>query len=249
VETPSRVAIWARFFALAGLALLLIGPLLCQLGFPPMLGFTLFGPVAILCGLLAVVLGALGLWRTRAASGLGGRGRAVAGALLGVVVLAVIVGAGALTSIRAVGSAELPRINDITTDPADPPAFAAILRLEGNAGRDMAYPGESFAAQQRAGYPDLAPIRLARPPGQAFQDVRRVAGELGWEIVAQDPMAGRIEATDTTRVFRFVDDVVVRIRPVEGGSLVDVRSKSRDGRGDLGANAARIRAFAEALGS
>ena len=52
----------------------------------------------------------------------------------------------------------------------------------------------------------------------------------------------------TTRIFRFVDDVVVRVRPAEGGgAIVDVRSKSRDGRGDLGANAARIRAFAEKL--
>jgi uncharacterized protein (DUF1499 family) len=49
-------------------------------------------------------------------------------------------------------------------------------------------------------------------------------------------------------VFRFVDDVLVRVRPADGGgALVDVRSKSRDGRGDLGVNAARIRAFAEKL--
>jgi uncharacterized protein (DUF1499 family) len=249
VGTPSRVAIWARVFALLGLALLLIGPLVAQLGLPPLVGFVLFGPLAILCGLLGVLLGALGLWRTRRATGLGGRGRAVAGALLGLVVLAVVVGASALTSIRAGGTAGLPRINDITTDPADPPEFVAILRLEDNAGRDMAYPGESFAAQQRAGYPDLAPIQLPRPPGQVFQDARRVAGELGWTIVAQDPMAGRIEATDTSGVFHFVDDVVIRIRPVPGGSVVDLRSKSRDGQGDLGANAARIREFAKALGS
>jgi uncharacterized protein (DUF1499 family) len=70
---------------------------------------------------------------------------------------------------------------------------------------------------------------------------------LGWEIVAADPAHGRIEATDTTRFFGFKDDVVIRIRPEGSGSRVDVRSKSRVGRSDVGANAARIRAFRDAL--
>ena len=62
-------------------------------------------------------------------------------------------------------------------------------------------------------------------------------------------MVGRIEASDRTLVFRFVDDVVIRLRPARGGGTqLDVRSKSRDGRGDLGANAGRIRAFRDALG-
>ncbi len=62
-------------------------------------------------------------------------------------------------------------------------------------------------------------------------------------------LEGVFEAVEVTRIFRFVDDIVVRVRmsPGGNGSVVDVRSKSRDGRGDLGANAARIRAFAAAL--
>ena len=54
-------------------------------------------------------------------------------------------------------------------------------------------------------------------------------------------------ATETTHVFRFVDDVVIRVRADRTATVVDVRSKSRDGRGDLGANAARIRAFVAAM--
>jgi uncharacterized protein (DUF1499 family) len=65
--------------------------------------------------------------------------------------------------------------------------------------------------------------------------------------VAVDPAAGTLEANETTRLFHFVDDVVVRVRPSDGGSVVDVRSKSRDGRGDMGVNAKRIRAFRDAL--
>jgi uncharacterized protein (DUF1499 family) len=65
--------------------------------------------------------------------------------------------------------------------------------------------------------------------------------------VAADAREGRIEATDTTRWFGFKDDVVIRVRPDAAGSRVDVRSKSRVGRGDAGANAARIRRFRSEL--
>ncbi|HEX2482883.1 MAG TPA: DUF1499 domain-containing protein, partial [Methylomirabilota bacterium] len=68
-----------------------------------------------------------------------------------------------------------------------------------------------------------------------------------WEIVEAVPAEGRLEATATTTWFGFKDDVVVRVRAREGGSRVDVRSLSRVGVGDLGANAARVRAFLERL--
>jgi len=46
---------------------------------------------------------------------------------------------------------------------------------------------------------------------------------------------------------RFKDDVVVRVAPATNGSRIDVRSVSRVGRSDLGANARRIRMFLTAL--
>jgi uncharacterized protein (DUF1499 family) len=66
-------------------------------------------------------------------------------------------------------------------------------------------------------------------------------------MVAADSIAGRIEATATTTWFGFKDDVVIRIEPAEQGSRIDVRSVSRVGRGDVGANAARIRAYVAKL--
>ncbi len=66
-------------------------------------------------------------------------------------------------------------------------------------------------------------------------------------MIDVDPETGRVEARDMSLVFRFVDDVVVRVRPGTSGSVVDIRSRSRDGRGDLGINAARIRALSDAL--
>jgi uncharacterized protein (DUF1499 family) len=70
-----------------------------------------------------------------------------------------------------------------------------------------------------------------------------VAEELGWEIVAADRAAMRIEAVDTTWWFGFKDDMVIRITPEETGARVDIRSVSRVGKSDVGANAKRIRKF------
>ena len=140
-------------------------------------------------------------------------------------------------------------INDITTDPDDPPVFVDAQKIAANKGRDLAYPGETFASQQREGYPDLAPIRVSDPPDAAFARAERVAAALNWEITVRDPTTGVFEAVEVTRIFRFVDDIVVRVRaaPASAASVVDVRSKSRVGRSDMGANAARIRAFRDAL--
>jgi len=66
---------------------------------------------------------------------------------------------------------------------------------------------------------------------------------MGWEVVSEAPAEGRLEATDTTLWFGFKDDVVVRVSPAAGGSRIDVRSKSRVGRSDVGANARRIERF------
>jgi uncharacterized protein (DUF1499 family) len=143
----------------------------------------------------------------------------------------------------------VPPIHDISTDTDDPPAFVAVIarREATRASNPPEYAGAEIAAQQKAAYPDLVTLRVEAPPDQAFASARTAAQSLGWEIVAADAAEGRLEATDTTRWFGFKDDVVVRVRPDGAGSRVDVRSKSRVGRSDVGANAARIRAFRDAL--
>ena len=70
---------------------------------------------------------------------------------------------------------------------------------------------------------------------------------MGWQIVREDPSAGRIEAVATTFWFGFKDDVLIRVSADAGGSRIDVRSKSRVGKGDLGTNAQRIRAYQKRL--
>ncbi len=235
----SRTATLSLQLGIAAIALLVLGPALCQVGAGPMIGFYIFG-VGLLCGLIALPLGAIGLWLTRPAAHKSGRGQALCGSGLGILVLAIV-------AVAARPGAGVPPINDITTDMNDPPAFVAAQDIEANRGRDLDYPGPEFSVQQQAGYPDLAPEHLDRPPGQALADARAAGTMLGWEVTYESPADGHLEATDTTRFFRFVDDIVIRVRPDGTGSIVDIRSKSRDGQGDLGANAARIRAFQGAM--
>jgi uncharacterized protein (DUF1499 family) len=205
----------------------------------PLFGFQAFFGLVLLLGLIALVLSPFALRATRAGAARSGRGLAWLGFGCGALLVAVLF-------VAARPGAGLPPINDITTDLADPPAFAAD---PAGAGRDMSYPAE-FVAQVKAAYPDLAPIRVGSDAAQALRLAEDTARALGWEIVAVDTSTGTLLARETTKIFRFVDDVAVRVRAdAGGGAIVDLRSKSRDGRGDLGANAARIRAFAEALGS
>ena len=141
----------------------------------------------------------------------------------------------------------LPPINDITTDLANPPAFVAIAPLRASAPVPASYAGAATAEQQRRAYPDIVPIAVPIPPAAAYAKALATARAAGWTIVAAEAAAGRIEATVTTPWFGFRDDVVIRVTPDGGGSRVDVRSVSRVGRGDLGANAARVRAFAASM--
>lgn len=141
-----------------------------------------------------------------------------------------------------------PRINDVTTDTIRPPALVVTKEMRQRAANPPAYPGASAASLQRAAYPDIVPVVLPVAPAEAFRRADKVATELGWEVVARAPTDGRIEAVDTTAWFGFEDDVVIRIQ-AEGaaGSRVDIRSKSRVGESDFGANARRIRSFIERL--
>lgn len=137
----------------------------------------------------------------------------------------------------------LPMIHDITTDTVLPPQFVDVVPLRVNAPNPVDYPGDDVARQQRVAYPDIQPLELSLAADLAFERALQTARERGWEIVSAAPAAGRIEAIATTFWFGFRDDVVIRIEPAGDGSRLDIRSKSRVGRSDVGANAERIRNF------
>ena len=141
----------------------------------------------------------------------------------------------------------VPRIHDITTDTVNPPEFVAVAPLRADAPNPVEYQGEEIARQQREAYPDIVSFETDAHNAIVFDHALALVEQFGWELVAADADTGRIEATDTTFWFGFKDDVVIRIRSTDIGSVVDVRSKSRVGLSDVGANAARIRRFLDAL--
>lgn len=159
-------------------------------------------------------------------------------------IAAAVVGVTLAWGLRA---KSVPAIHDLSTDTDNPPAFVAVVPLRKGAENPLEYGGAALAAKQRQAYPDIKPLVLTLPPEAALARARIVAQEMGWEVVATDLAAGRVEATDTTPWFGFKDDIVVRITPAGAGSRVDVRSVSRVGRSDLGTNARRIRAYLERL--
>jgi uncharacterized protein (DUF1499 family) len=204
---------------------------------PPLSGFVIFG-LSLLCGLAAGALGFVAFYTTRAASNRSGR------PLAWLALVAAAIAIGVLGFARS--GADVPPINDISTDLAEPPAFGTD---PSGRGRDMAFPA-GFAEQIKAtaAYQDLRPVHVARAPADVLGEVEATARALQWTVVSVDTVAGTVVANDTTKLFRFVDDIVVRVRADDaGGSIVDMRSKSRDGQGDNGANAERIRRFYEAL--
>src|SRR3989442_7567759 len=229
-DGTSRAGRRNAFGVIAG-ALFGMGPALAWLG-------VVRGRVPLvlwaLGGLAEFVIGVTGV--TRAAGG-GGLGRGGAVALgVGVVFLAL--------ASRGVGK---PRINDFTTDPADPPALAHAATLPPNVARDMTYP-KAFADIQRGCCADLHPARVRAGAPEAFARAEAVARQMGLTVTWRDPAPGLLEAMATSRLFGFHDDVAIRVRPeADGTSRIDVRSKSRDAQGDLGVNAARIRTFVAAL--
>src|SRR5664279_6641343 len=94
-------------------------------------------------------------WR----QGLSGLGYSLLGLLLGLLLLAY-------PGYLGYRASKLPAINDITTDPANPPRFDVLARLRPRGRTD--YPGAATAEKQRTAYPDIAPLQLAGPPTTAY---------------------------------------------------------------------------------
>jgi uncharacterized protein (DUF1499 family) len=144
----------------------------------------------------------------------------------------------------------LPRLNDIATTPEEPLEFRALAAARPADANPVGAPdAEAIDAQDEA-YPDLGPMSLERSAPEVFSLVHEAVERLGWTIALSEAPGetgiGRIEATDRTLVMGYTDDVIVQVKGDDTHALIDVRSVSRYGMHDLGANAARIRKlFAE----
>ncbi|MDE1972630.1 MAG: DUF1499 domain-containing protein [Hyphomicrobiales bacterium] len=240
-EQPvSRLAIWARRFALFSLAATFIAVIVVRSGaldIVPALS-TLAGALtlAVVAILLACAAGIV-IWT----EGVGGIRESLTALLIGFALIAYPLYLGRKAY-------RLPAIYDVTTDPIDPPRFEAIARLRPRDANPVTYAGLHVAELQHRAYADIEPDNTTASPQEAYDAAIKVITKRRWHIVDARPPSvgardGLIEAIARTPVLSFRDDVVVRVRPTPDGARIDVRSASRYGRHDLGVNAARVRAL------
>ncbi|WP_201549896.1 DUF1499 domain-containing protein [Psychrobacter fjordensis] len=158
--------------------------------------------------------------------------------------IAIALPLGMMTTAKNV-----PPIHDISTDVVNPPEFVAIAPLRADAPNPVEYAGAEAAEQQRTAYPDLQTLTYSQSKPELVEASKQAVENLGWELVDTDANEGIVEATETTAWFGFKDDIIIRVTDNDSERLVDIRSKSRVGKSDLGKNAARIHALIEELDS
>jgi uncharacterized protein (DUF1499 family) len=144
----------------------------------------------------------------------------------------------------------VPMIHDVTTDLDDPPQFVALRDTRLKCPNGVAYSGLRDRLEQHRRHKNIVPFTVDLERRRVFAKALEAANAMGWKIAAADIEEGRIEAVATTLLMRFRDDIVIRVRNddgIESRSRVDIRSASRVGRSDFGANAKRIRLFFENL--
>ena len=238
-EPTSRLAIWARrcaFFSLAAtvLAILIVRSDILELvpALATFAGAQVFAVIGIVLAFGAFVV----IWR----QGINGAGLAFGAIAIGLAQIAY----PAYLGLRAY---QLPMINDITTDPLDPPRFDMLSRLRPRG--TVEYAGLYAAEQQREAYPDVEPLQVTTSAQTAYDVAMQAIARRKWRVFDRPPQAGRrdgvIEAVARTPIMGFRDDVALRVRAVGDGARIDVRSASRYGRHDFGTNAARIRSLLE----
>jgi uncharacterized protein (DUF1499 family) len=239
-QPTSRLAIWARRCAFFALTATILSILIVRSGIlEPIPALATFGG-ALVVAVLGIVL-AFGAFIVVWKDGTDGVGHAFAAIGIGVALLAY-------PAYLGYEAYKLPMINDITTDPIDPPRFDVLARLRPRG--TVEYAGLYAAELQRKAYPDIEPLSVSAAPKAAYDVTMAVITRRKWRVVVDRPPQpgrrdGQIEAVARTPVMGFRDDVSIRIRPDDDGSKIDVRSASRYGRHDFGGNASRIRSLLE----
>jgi uncharacterized protein (DUF1499 family) len=232
-----RTAKFAFYDAILALILIAAGMILANLhAVKPLSGFGFF-ILGFFLSIIGVIVGLLGIIFTRKPETRAARTRAVIGTVISLAI--------ALPIFSMLGRGGKNRINDITTDTDNAPEFVFALTLPENQGRDMKYDKAKYAAAQEQIYGIVAPLKERMDPAAAYDRVLAEAQKIPtWQVTKSDPSTRTLEAVSTSKLFHFQDDVVIEVRPSpDGQSLIEMRSKSRDGTGDFGVNEHRIRRF------
>jgi uncharacterized protein (DUF1499 family) len=239
-ERTSRLAIWSRRCSFFALTATILSILIVRSGIlEPIPALATFGG-ALVFAVLGIVL-AFGAFIVVWKDGIDGVGYAFSAIGISLALLAY----PGYLGYRAY---KLPRINDITTDPIDPPRFDVLARLRPRG--TVEYAGLYAAELQRKAYPDIEPLSVGSPPKAAYDATMAIILRRKWRVVVdRPPQPGRrdglIEAVARTPIMGFREDVAIRIRPDDDGSRIDVRSASRYIPHDFGGNASRIRSLLE----
>jgi uncharacterized protein (DUF1499 family) len=233
----SRLALWARRLAVFAIPVALLAVIIERAGlFEIMPVLVTFG-ASLTLAVVAILVAIIALARIW----IDGR-KGTLNAITAIFVSLLLLAYPGYLGVKAY---RLPYIHDITTDPYDPPRFEAVARLRTREANPVAYGGLAIYQQQRAAYPDIEALTTAATPQAAYDAARAIVLKRKWTVIDERaPQAGRrdgrIEAIAQSPIMGFRDDVVIRIRPSGTGSRVDVRSASRYGDHDFGANAARV---------
>jgi len=239
-EPTSKLAAWSSRLAIFALVVagLSVGILRANLlEIEPALATVAAALVLAALAILLACLSFISIWR----QGHAGLGRAILGLLLGIALLAY-------PAYLAQRAYRYPAIADVTTDPANPPRYVALAAQRPK--NRIVYPAGNARAQ-RAAYPDLVPLQLTLPLRTSYAVVLGVLNKRKWPLVESVPPAGNrgeaiIEATARSPLMGFRDDIVIRVTAVGNtGSRIDLRSASRFGVHDFGANASRLRSLLE----
>lgn len=246
-EPWSKVALWSRSLAIFAATVAILSILLGRLHVidPPSALASLGAAMALaLIALLLFCAACQVIWRT------GQRGAGVA--VVAFLIAALTLGYPAYLAFEAV---RLPVLADISTDIANPPYFSfSKAAYDARNGFQPPRVPPRIRETQRSGYPGVEPIVVDLDADEAYALVLKTAKARGWKTIDKHPPGGRageghIDFIDTTLVMGFDDDITVRLKPLPGQTRIDLRSASRYGRHDFGANAKRITAFAEELQS
>ena len=239
------IAWLALFDGLLGIGFVLSGTIGAHFGWlAPFLGFQimLLGFFISILGVTASIVAILVTFLTAGREA--GRVRSVVGLIL---CLAIIIPIAEIVATTR----KYPLINDITTDTSNPPEFVPTAQLPASQVSRMKYNAVKYATAQRSSpvYAGLGPLHMPGNPNDVFKKAEIIAGEFpGWRITNNNEQTRTLQGVATSAIFQFKDDFVIEVRPAPGGgSLVEMRSKSRDGTGDLGANHNRIKSFFVAM--
>ena len=239
-EPISRLAIWARRCAFFALVATVLSVLIVRSGILELVPALATFAGALVVAVIGIVL-AFGAFIVIWKDGIRGMGHAFGAIAIGLALIAY-------PAYLGYQAYKLPMINDISTDALDPPRFDVLARLRPRG--TVEYAGLYAAELQRQAYPDIEALSVTATPKVAYDAAMAVIVRRKWRVVVDRPPQpprrdGVIEAVAQTSIMGFREDVSLRVRVENDGAKIDVRSASRYGRHDFGANATRIRSLLE----